>query len=137
MNLAGLFGAWKSRGGPANEKVEDIHGDRSVSEYVDWFLQHMLRTSRMEIVVDSAKSLPDGEGTSKDPWMRTVPDTQAVINRLKVVCGLDPIQFQKPTDGRFERTRGTLVFTYDICFEDGPDLSRCRIKVRVRTGSLV
>jgi hypothetical protein len=135
MNLLGLFGARGLSGNHTNEVVEEVRDDRSVMEYVDWFLQHMLQTSRMEMVVDSTKTLPDGGGTSKDPWVRSLPDIQAVINRLKVVSGLDPMPVRKPTDGRFERTRGTLVFAYETRFEDNPGSSCCRIKVRVRVGS--
>lgn len=135
MKLLDIIGGWGLRGRQSDVAVEEVHDDRSVTEYVDWLLQHMLRTSRMELAMDSSSPMPTGEGTSKDPWMRPLPDARTVINRLKVVSGLNPVRFQRTTYGRFERTRGTLVFSYNTCFEDGPEMSKCRIIVAVRVGS--
>ncbi len=107
---------------------------KTAVEYVEWLLKHMLRTSQLELMIDTRKALPGStmqESNSGAP--PCLPDAVVVINRLKILSGVNPVvRLPTAVEGRFDRQRKhhTLeVFTH---FRDVGQESTCVLRLRIR-----
>lgn len=104
----------------------------SASEYVEWLPLYMLRTSQTELTISSSRPLPgDGED---DPALipPCLPEQEMVINRLKVLCGLNPFRFSEPTDGSFETTHANHTLRFAVQFTDGDQRDICTLNLSIR-----
>lgn len=101
-------------------------------EYVEWLLPYMLRISRTELTIDSRKPLPGSALTAKEDPPPCVPDVQAVINRLKILSGVNPICQVKAVEGTFERSRTHHTIEVTTQFQDSAEKSVCSIRLRIR-----
>lgn len=101
-------------------------------EYVEWLLLHMLRISRTELTIDSSKPLPGSDLTAKEAPPPCVPDAQAVINRLKILSGVNPVCQAKAVRGSFERSRTHHTIEVATQFQDSAEKSDCSIRLRIR-----
>ena len=118
-----------------SDRTEDT-GDKAGSapsavEYVAWLTTFMLKASRTDLTIDTNAPLPgaDGTGESAPPC---VPSPESVINRLKLVSGLNPVRLSAPGTGSFEDERGGHILVVSTRFEDWDDRSTCRLQIRVR-----
>jgi hypothetical protein len=96
------------------------------SEYVDWLPLYMLRSSITELRIDTARALPMDEDAP------VPPDANVVINRIKVLCGLNPFPLAENTEGRFERKHAGHRLLFSVRFEDRSERSICHLKLSIR-----
>ena len=99
------------------------------SEYVDWLPRYMLETSQMEVVLKSDAPLPGAQETREKLAPPGLPEQTEVINRLKVLSGLNPFPFQTPTSGSFETELLNHVLSLSLKFEDAGSASTCTVTV--------
>jgi len=101
-------------------------------EYVEWLLKHMLKTSRLELTVNTRKALPGSSmQPSDDDAPPCVPEAMAVINRLKILSGVNPVRQPKTVAGRFERPRTHHTIEVLTSFLDSEQESACMLRLRI------
>ena len=121
MGLMGLF---------RKEKPQDVQP--TAIDYVEWLLKHLLRTSRTELTLDTSRALPGSDQTASDDPPPCMPDTQAVINRLKILSGVNPVKQTKRVEGAFERPRTHHTVHVTTQFQDDAQRSVCVIRMHIR-----
>jgi hypothetical protein len=109
-------------------------GTPSAVDYVEWLPRFMLRTSCTALTIATDTPLPTSAGALDEDLVSDVPSVEAVLNRLKLVSGLNPVRCLKPTAGHFERARGGLTLAFGTLFEETPKRATCTIRMRVRRG---
>ena len=123
----GFLDMFRKSAAPADPSLQP-----SAIDYVDWLLQHMLRTSNTTLTLGTRRPLP-GQGSAKeDTPPPCTPEVQTVINRLKVMSGVQPVRHEQPVEGSFEQPRTQLVMIVDTRFHDGADESTCTIRLRFK-----
>lgn len=127
MGLMDLFGKKKpAKGSSAGDEPTAI-------DYVDWLLQYMLSTSRMTLTLDTSRALPgSGSLTGDTVPPPCLPEASVVINRLKILSGVNPVRQSKAVEGTFERPRKSLVIITTCRFQDEEDKSTCSIRLQVK-----
>ena len=113
----------------ASERTDD-DDPSSALEYVDWLLTHMFSRNLLRLVISPSVPLPAAPAlliACPRP-----PDHQTVINRLKIMVGLNPFPCRQPQGGRIERPRGDVVVIFDVHFDDTVQPPQCIIHLRVR-----
>lgn len=105
----------------------------SAIDYVEWLLKYMLRTYTLELTVDSGRELPGKGDIGKENAPPCLPDQALVLNRLKLLSGLNPMRLSAPAEGRFERPCAGHTLVVATRFEDGPASSTCRVRLGLRT----
>ncbi len=110
----------------ADSVVEECTVAPTASEYIEWLPRYMLRESQTEIRIDSARPLP---GADEAPG---VPDADAVLNRLKVLCGINPFRLSEPIEGAFERIHANHKLKFKTRFEDTQDRTICILYLSIR-----
>jgi len=103
-------------------------------EYVEWLLKYMLRTSQLELTVNTRKALPGSSMQQSDNGAPPcLPDASVVINRLKILSGVNPL-VRQPTavEGRFERPRRHYTLEVFTRFLDVGLESTCVLRLRIR-----
>jgi hypothetical protein len=124
----GLFDFLK----PGVFRKDAAHAEQpSVADYVEWLIEHMLRTSRTELTIDTGATLPGAVGGANPP--PCLPEQAAVINRLKLLAGLNPVAYPDPVERRFEQERSGYTLRISAAFRDTPDRSSCTLRIRVKT----
>ena len=102
-------------------------------DYVDWLLQHMLNTSQLTLTLDTRRALPDSSKLAADeappPCM---PDAAIVVNRLKILAGVNPVRQTTPIEGTFERPRKHLSVVTTCRFQDNEAYSTCAIRLVIK-----
>jgi hypothetical protein len=121
MGLMDLF----SKAKPAVEQPTAV-------EYVEWLLLYMMRTSRNELTIDTSRTLSRSVPDAKDFPPPCLPDAQAVVNRLKILSGVNPVIKQKGVGGTFERSRTRLTLTFTTQFQEDAEKSVCTIQLRMQ-----
>jgi len=106
------------------------------SEYVDWLPSHMLRSSCTELTIDSSCPLPGADESSLDKIPPCLPDPEIVINRIKVLCGLNPFRFPEPMEGIFEREYARHTLKFRAQFDDRENQCVCTLHLSVHTLSV-
>ena len=101
-------------------------------DYVEWLLKHMLQTSRMELTIDTQRALPGSDKSSQTEPPPCLPDTQSVINRLKILSGINPVNQAKGISGAFARPRKNHNIEVSTQFQDSVKNSICVIRLRIR-----
>ena len=125
MGLMDLFSRNKQTRLGASEQPTAI-------DYVEWLLKYMLHNSRTELTLDTSHALPGSFQASKDDPPPCVPDVNAVINRLKILSGINPMRQTGIVDGTFERPRTHDIITVATQFKDDAEKSTCSIRLRIR-----
>lgn len=102
-------------------------------DYVEWLLQHMLSASRMELMIDTDQELPGNGPLPEDVTPPPcIPDAQTVINRLKILSGVNPVMQTKTVEGTFERPRVHHALVFTSRFQDTDMKSTCALRLRIR-----
>ncbi len=95
-----------------------------VVRYVDGLLCRLLQRQEPAITLRTADRLPE-VGVPIDASLTYLK----VVNRLKVLCGLYPVDCPKPTDARFRYEWQGRRYEVRVSFEDRGSASNCRITV--------
>jgi hypothetical protein len=122
MNLLDLFG---------RRKQADQRAQPTAIDYVEWLLKHMLRTSPTEWIIDTRRVLPGGGPTEEDA-PPCIPHAPAVINRLKILSGINPSRQSVAVAGTFERFIMRHAVEFTTQFQDDDEKSVCTIRFRFR-----
>jgi len=101
-------------------------------DYVEWLLKHMLRTSRTELTIDTRCRLPGAGEEGKENAPPCLPAAGNVLNRLKVLSGLNPAHYGRMTEGSFERPSIGHVLVVNTRFLDEGNVSTCSLRLRIR-----
>ena len=109
---------------PADEK--ESAPTVSAAEYIDWLPNYMLRQSNPELRLDTSRPLPIGDDVPG------IPDSTAVVNRLKVLCGINPFRLTEPAEGKFVREHGSHKLRFSVAFDDRDDRSTCTLRLSIR-----
>lgn len=67
--------------------------------------------------------VPTTGGLPGDP-----PDFAHVVNRLKILCGLDPVSYPRPIEGTIELVVGGIHVVVRACFDDVEGEVRLRME---------
>ena len=100
-------------------------------DYVEWLLEYMVRASRTELTIATDAPLPDGGSGEPNP-PPCLPETQLVINRLKILAKLPPVRQEQAAEGAFEHLRGNLSLCLKARFSDTSGRSSCRLQMELR-----
>ncbi len=115
------------------KKKPEVSETPTAVDYVDWLFQYMLSRSQSELVVDTRRALPGADarvGEMEPP--PCIPDAAIVINRLKIMSGVNPLRQAKPIEGTFERPRKHLTVVTTCRFQDTDEYSICKIRMLVK-----
>jgi len=110
---------------PADKQGPDVTS--TASEYVDWLPNYMLRQSNPELRLDTSRPLPTGDDVPG------VPESNAVVNRLKVLCGINPFRLAEPAEGNFVREHGNHKLRFSVAFDDRDSRSICTLRLSIRS----
>jgi len=112
-------------GQSGKEKSTDLAS--ATSAYVDWLPRYLLGASITEATIDNRRPLPGA-----DTYPGTAPDPAAVVNRLKVLSGLSPINYDIPQTGQFTQPMGSYRVIFKTAFNDKDGRSRCSVVLSIR-----
>jgi hypothetical protein len=102
-------------------------------EYVEWLLKYMVRTSRVELTLDSRRALPGSDTPEQEDAPPCLPDVRAVINRLKILAGVNPMVKQSAATGTvFQRPRTHDTVHVSTQFQEDTEKSVCSIRLHFR-----
>lgn len=103
--------------------------------YVEWLLRQMTASSRMAMDIETRRPLPVRLGASAFDGASAMPDTETVINRLKILSGLSPIRYVQKKEGRFERNNVACTWVVQTSFLDDAQGSTCRLQLKIQRAS--
>lgn len=114
------------------QKSPDDDGPTAI-DYVDWLFHHMLNTSQMTLTIDTRRALPGSGALKADAEPPPcLPEAAVVINRLKILAGVNPVKQSKPIEGTFERPRKHLTIITHCLFQDTDAYSTCSIELVIK-----
>ena len=129
INEMGLFNWFQGAGA---KKASPEAGPNAI-DYVEWLLQYMLKTSKVELVIDTRHPLPGAgplpAGVDPPPFL---PDVPLVVNRLKILSGVNPLPLPEPVEGRFQRPKKHLALILATRFHDTNERSTCSLRMSIR-----
>jgi hypothetical protein len=114
-----------------NGRTEPAEAGGTAIEYVNWLLAHMLKTSVRTLVVRTSQPLPGSRKQGQKGGPPCMPEPSHVINRLKLLCELDPVTYARATRGRFDQQHETYTLRYKMLFEDTGEESACTIELLI------
>ena len=120
------------RGGKLVIGNAQAKGPPNTADYVDWLLADILRAEGKPFQIIAATPLPSTPHGDGAPWLYRLPGCQAVVNRLKILCGRNPLPFTAPVEGEIIRPRGDHVLAYTVIFDDQAAPPVCTVRVQVR-----
>ena len=127
MALMDLFRSKKSKKESTTDEAP------TAIDYVDWLFHHMLSTSQTTLTIDTRRALPgSGPLTGDATPPPCLPEAAVVINRLKILAGINPVKQSEPIDGTFDRPRKHLTIITNCRFQDADDYSTCAIDIVVK-----
>ena len=124
--LRNMPSRWLGQAGAARKttsRVMTVTRKPSVVRYVDALLLR-LAEQRLEMTLSASDPLPELEGSRED-----LPSFEQVVNRLKVLSGLNPVTNSRTVSGRFthwQRGRWYDVVTH---FDDRGIPPSCRVSL--------
>jgi hypothetical protein len=118
----GIFG--KSKGVPGTLKMVTPDSPPAI-RYVNLLLYHMVKNDTDTQILREAESLPSlaGELGAVSP-----PPLDRLLNRLKVLSGLNPVTYPAPVEGSIPLCIGGEMFRAKTFFDDASN-DRCRISM--------
>jgi hypothetical protein len=105
--------------------IERAMPSTPVIRYVNLILYQMFQEEKERRILRQSETLPiiSEFGDDLQP-----PSLEAVVNRLKVMAGLNPVKYTDPTDGSLQVWIGGHECRVLCRFDDGAD-SRCEIRM--------
>ncbi len=128
----GLLQLFQRGGEAAGNRATSPVAAPTAATYVDWLLQHMLRSSQTVVTIDTTRPLPGDDAAASDSPPPCIPAAESAINRLKILCGLNPIRQSAPVEGRFEQVHGRHALLVAVRFIDQPERSLCTLRMAIR-----
>ncbi len=129
MTKMGLFNWFQGAGA----KKAPPEAAPNAIDYVEWLLQYMLQTSKVDLVIDTRYALPGAgalpSGVDPPPCL---PGAPLVVNRLKILSGVNPLPMSEPVAGRFLRPKTHLVLIIATRFHDTNEHSTCSLRMTIR-----
>ena len=113
--------------------MKDTMGDNPVIRYVNMLLTDMVARDLPSVTLRPTECPPILEH-SKSSGPKDPPEFQKLVNRLKIMSGLNPVQSPTPISGSFDLSLGDNSFTVTIHFEDKTEDPFCTIELE-RKGS--
>lgn len=117
----GTGGRQQTRAHLVNPEVKAL-----VVRYVEGLIHRLLQRQETVIALRASDRLPD-VGVPIDASVTYVK----VVNRLKVLAGLYPVDYPKPTDGRFRYEWQSRQYEVRVSFDDRGQASGCRVTVSI------
>jgi hypothetical protein len=106
-------------------------------DYVEWLFKYMVRTSRVELTLDSSRALPGSDLTGQGDAPPCLPDVRSVINRFKILAGVNPMTKQPSAKGIvFQRPRTHDTVFVSTQFQDDADKSMCSIRLQFKVSKV-
>jgi hypothetical protein len=106
-------------------------------EYVEWLLKYMVRTSHVELTLDSRRALPGSNTSEQGEAPPCLPDVRAVINRFKILSGVNPMTKQSAATGIvFQRPRTHDTVFVSTQFQEDTEKSVCSIRLQFRVNKV-
>ncbi|MEI7948225.1 MAG: hypothetical protein WCJ02_16100 [bacterium] len=106
-------------------------------EYVEWMLKYMVRTSRTELVIDTRRVVPGSISADQLDGPPCIPDACAVVNRLKILAGINPMSKQPSSTGTvFQRPRTHDTVYVSTQFQDHAEKTLCTIRLNIRNNNV-
>lgn len=124
---------WKLFGGNETATRAD-HGQEQPTavDYVEWLLVYMSRSARFQIVLDTSGALPGvGQAALSDP-PPCQPPAESVLNRLKILAGINPVKHREAVRGEIKREKPTHTEIFAVEFHDKERGSRCNIQLSIK-----
>lgn len=110
------------------DKLMELSDASPIKTWVNLLLLHMYRDSLSTLTLQKSKGIPS------IPLEEEVPpgelDFDRIINRLKVMSGLDPVVFKEPRQGEISLTIHGTGYTVSTTFVDSGTNPRCELTVR-------
>jgi hypothetical protein len=115
-----------------SKKKPDVQQPTAV-EYVEWLLKYMVRTSRPQLVIDTRQALPGSASPKQPDPPPCIPDARTVINRLKILAGIDPMNRQPAVTGAvFQRPRTHDTIYISTQFQNDAEKAICTIRMNIK-----
>jgi len=107
--------------------LKELQEASPAKAWVNLFLLHMCRDSVSSLTLQRSKGIPP------IPLEEEVPpggfDFDRIINRLKVLAGLDPVIYKEPRKGKISLCIQGTWYHLDTTFTDSVADSQCEITV--------
>ncbi len=113
-----------------DDAVEFLGTPRTVPHYANCLLLHAAgEDSAPEVILDETGELPRVDGMRAWMWEDPELDFLHVYNRLKVMCGLEPVPLESP----ITKTVDTYALTACIRFDESGPKKRVAIEVKKKS----
>lgn len=112
------------------EMIEEVC---HVIRWVNMFLYDMRSRGVGMVTLNESEPLPlvpDPRGGEC-----VAPEFSKVMNRLKIMSGLNPIRCQEPVQGTVEVTMGAELHIVTISFDETRESASCNIEIRKKSDS--
>lgn len=117
-------------------KAKTAEKQPTAVEYVEWLLKYMVRSSRTELVIDTRRAVPGSVTTPQGDGPPCIPDARAVVNRLKILSGVNPMSKQPTSAGTvFQRPRTHDTVYVSTQFQDDAEKTLCTIRLNIRNNN--
>lgn len=108
----------------ARSGVISVQPGTPAVRYVNALLSHTAE-KRAEMTLRGPDTLPTLVGANEE-----VPTFSVVVNRLKFLSGLDPVNYPRPVRGSFRHVMRGRAWQIMTEFNDGGEAPSCRIAAR-------
>ena len=106
-------------------ELKELSAASPAKVWVNLLLLHICKDSGSSLTLQKSKGIPS------IPLEEEVPpgelDFDRIINRLKVMAGLDPVTYREPRKGRISLTIGGTWYHGNATFVDSVADSQCEI----------
>lgn len=107
------------------DKLVALSCPSKAESWVNLLLLHMYKDSIKTYILDNSQGIPP------IPHDEELPDGElnfeSIINRLKVMVGLDPVKYKTPKKGSVSLGLGGIWYTANMIFDDSNDKPSCSI----------
>ncbi len=97
--------------------IERVSRPDPVVRYVNLTLYNMVKDDETTLAISSTNPLPRLRASSSEYY--EAPRFLSVVNRFKVMGGLNPVIYHEPTSSRFELRIAGEAYEVSCCFVDG------------------
>jgi len=124
----GLFDWFRNKG-----DAEDDAPKPTAIDYVEWLLVYMLKMSKQTLKIETWRPLPGSDALPPDVEPPPcLPEPMMVINRLRILSGVNPMRGAGIQEGRFERPRKHVSIDVSTKFQEDDQGAVCWIQLAVR-----
>ena len=110
-----------------DELKECSNGLTPAKKWVNLFLQHMFESHLKSVILKKSEGIPPIH--LEDELPEGELDFNKIINRLKVMSGLDPVIFKKLYEGNIPMCIYGIWYNAKTTFIDSDNDSKCEITI--------